>query len=189
MDMHSSTGRSGVVDSDVRTTSCRIPDSASTAETALNTALQFCSDKMKATGAAEVIDCLSRGETTSRSYFNYCLAQQIAAYLGTLDSDVKAVYLFDYDATPEDICFCESTQDILVHLIIWTRRKTAAQNSLLQALDRALIEQYAELMSCAQPRHFLDVHFVEDADVENRMGYGALLSSIHNRPVQVWERA
>jgi hypothetical protein len=44
------------------------------------------------------------------------------------------------------------------------------------------------LIDAPQLAHLLDVQVVEDIDVEERTGYGALLSSVHNRPIQVWER-
>jgi hypothetical protein len=38
-----------------------------------------------------------------------------------------------------------------------------------------------------QLAHLLDVQAVTDEDVENRVGYGAMLSSLHNRPIRIWE--
>jgi hypothetical protein len=29
---------------------------------------------------------------------------------------------------------------------------------------------------------------IDDADVKNRVGYGAMLSSLYQRPIQVWKR-
>jgi hypothetical protein len=29
---------------------------------------------------------------------------------------------------------------------------------------------------------------IDDADVENRTGHGALLQAIYHRPIQIWER-
>ncbi len=105
-----------------------------------------------------------------------------------MDGEVKAVYLYDYDATSEDACFGEMAVPPVLHLIVWAQRKTVALNSLAEALDRALVQNYAELMGAAQLAHLLDVQVVDDADVENRVGYGTLFSSLHYRPIQVWER-
>ena len=80
------------------------------------------------------------------------------------------------------------TPDIIIHLIVWAQRKTGALNSLVAALDRALVQSYADLIGMRQLTHLLDVQVIDDADVENRVGYGAMLSSIHHRPIQVWER-
>jgi hypothetical protein len=73
-------------------------------------------------------------------------------------------------------------------LIVWAKRKTSALDSLVEALNRALVQRYAELIGPSQLAHLLDVQIVNDADVKNRVGYGALLSSLRNRPIKVWER-
>jgi len=177
-----------VVESDVSTAPLRIPDATSAAEAAMDVALHYCCDKAGA-GAIETVKAnLHRADAMSRSYFNYSLARQVAEYLGAFDTDVESVYLFDYDATPEDLCFGEACCDFLVHLIVKVNRPTAAFQSLVQALDSALIRQYAGLMDVEEPAHLLDVQVVSDKDVQQRNGYGALLSSINHRPLQVWER-
>jgi hypothetical protein len=58
----------------------------------------------------------------------------------------------------------------------------------VSALDRALVERYAALLSAPDLVRMLDVQVVDDHDVESCVGYGALLSSTYNRPIQVWER-
>jgi hypothetical protein len=166
----------------------QLPDAASMVETALAKALEFCAEKMGVDSHQAVVDHLRQGDSTACSYCHYGLAKQVAESLGTLDENVKAVYICDYDATPEDLCLGEATQASLVHLVVWARRKTGALNSLVAALDRALVQSYADLIGMRQLAHLLDVQVIDDADVENRVGYGAMLSSIHYRPIQVWER-
>jgi hypothetical protein len=158
----SSVTQTGVVDVEFTAPPLQLPDAASMAEATLAKALEFCA--------------------------HYNLAKQAAEFLGALDENVKAVYICDYDATPEDLCFGEATQASLVHLVVWARRKTGALNSLVAALDRALVQSYADLIGMRQLAHLLDVQVIDDADVENRVGYGAMLSSIYHRPIQVWER-
>ena len=76
----------------------------------------------------------------------------------------------------------------LVHLIIWTQHKTAALDAVMQALDQALVRYYAELAGTPHLQRILDVQVVGDPEVKDRVGYGALLSSIHMPPLQVWKR-
>ena len=52
----------------------------------------------------------------------------------------------------------------------------------------ALLDDVAELLDRPPAASLLDVHMVDDDDVETRTGYGVLLSSIHHLPIQVWER-
>jgi hypothetical protein len=166
----------------------RWPDATSTAELALDEGLTFCARKAGLQDAQEVIEHLRRGDSTVCHYCRYGLAKKLAESIGRLDDNVKAVYTVDYDATPEDRCFSREAQTSSIHLIVWAARKTDALTALVKALDRALVEAYADLIDAPELVHLLDVQVVDDADVEERVGYGALLSSIHNRPIQVWER-
>jgi len=183
----SSTAIVSRVDTELSVPQWRLPDSASTAEIALTEALGFCAQKMRL-GRQAVIDHLRQGDSTACKYCHYSIAKQVAESLGALDENIKAVYVIDYDATPEDMCFGEGTQTSLIHLIVWAERKTSALDSLVEALDCAMVERYADMIGTRQLAHLLDVQVVDDADVKNRVGYGAMLSSLHQRPIQVWER-
>jgi hypothetical protein len=166
----------------------RVPDADSTAEIALTEALEFCAQKMGLAGHQAVVDRLNQGDYNACKYCSYSVGKHVAGSLGALDQNVKAVYIVDYDATPEDLCFCEAVEIPLIHLIVWAERKTSALASLVEALDHALVERYADMIGIRQLAHLLDVQIVDDADVKNRVGYGAMLSSLHHRPIQIWER-
>mgnify|MGYP001122947346 CR=1 FL=1 len=157
-------------------------------KTALNNALKSCAQKMGVTSDETLADWLKMGDSRVHGYFSYALAKQVAECLATLDDQVKAVYLYDYDATPEDVCFGEMKQTPLVHLIVWAQRKTSALNSLVAALDHNLVRNYGDLVQLPQLAHLLDVQVIDDADVKNRSGYGGMLFSLHHRPIQVWKR-
>ena len=177
-----------VVEAKFAASPSRLPNAASTVEIALTQALQFCAQKMGVDGVQAVVDCLGQGDGAACQHCRYSIAKQVGESLGALDENVKAVYVVDYDATPEDICFGEATPTSLIHLIVWAERKTGALGSLVTALDRALARRYGDLTGRPQLSHLLDVQVIDDADVRNRVGYGALFSSLHHRPIQVWER-
>jgi len=164
------------------------PDATSTAQLVLDEALAFCARKADLQDAQMVVEQLREGESLVCHYCRYGLAKNVAESIGSLDDNVKAVYTVDYDATPEDRCFSSETQTSPIHLIVWAERKTDALNALVEALDRALVQVYSEMIEASQLAHLLDVQVVDDADVEARVGYGALLTSMYNRPIQVWER-
>ena len=182
------TRQTEVMDVEFAAPSLRLPDADSTAEFALTRALDFCAQKMGADSVQTAIDCLRQGNSTACQYCHYSLAKQVAESLGALDENVKAVYVVDYDATPEDLCFGEATPTSLIHLIVWAERKTSALDSLVAGLDLALAQKYADLTGQHQLAHLLDVQVIDDADVKQRVGYGALLSSLHHRPIRLWER-
>ncbi len=182
------TKQTGVVDVEFAASPFRLPDAASTIETALTQALEFCAQKMGVDDAQAVIDRLRQGDSTACRYCHYSLAKQVGESLGALDENVKAVYSVDYDATPEDTCFGEAMPTSLIHILVWAERKTGALDSLVTALDLALVQCYADVIGTRQLAHLLDVQVIDDADVKNRIGYGAMLSSLYQRPIQVWER-
>lgn len=171
----------------VQTIEFALSDATSVAETALHKALDFCASKMGLANQAEVIECLRQKQNAACGYFSYSLAEQAAEWLGTWDEDIKAVYLFDCDATPEDVCLGDKAQPTPINLIIWSRRKTSALNSLIGALDSALARSYAAL-GISQHKYALAAYLVDDDDVQNSIGCGAMLSSVHTHPLRVWER-
>jgi hypothetical protein len=159
------------------------------AEGILAQALSYCSHKMGLDGPQAAVERMRQGDGVACGYCLYSIAKQAAESIGTLDGNVRAVYTFQGDATPEDECFGEVAQGApLVHLIVWAQRKTAALCSLVVALDRSLVRAYTSVVDIGQPSGLLDVQVIDDADVENRNGYGALLGSIHHRPIKVWHR-
>jgi hypothetical protein len=158
------------------------------AERSAAQALSFCAQKM-GLDTASAVDRLRQNDRAACQYCMHSLAQQAARILGALDEHLKVAYELDYDATPDDVCFAETpSAPPLIHLIVWTARKTAASDALVSALDRALIQAYARLVDRPPWATMLDVHFVDDAEVENRSGYGALFGSLHHRPIPIWQR-
>jgi hypothetical protein len=165
-----------------------LPDAASTAETIVNQAVKFCADKLRLGDYQMVVERLRRCDESAANYCHYSIAKQVGEALGALDSTVQAVYMVDYDATPEDICF-GTTQGIEpIHVIIRVERKTKALGALVEALDRALVRGYAALLSLENLEHILDAQLVDGVDIKKRVGYGAMLSSLYRKPLQVWER-
>ena len=167
----------------------QLPDAASTAAHIMSQAVAICAEKVGCDDPEGVADRMRQNDGIACKYCLYGIAKEVAASLGSLDENVKAVYTFDLDATPEDICFAEPDGATpLLHLLVWTSRKTAAFSALVATLDRALVQAWAELLDRPPAASLLDVHMVDDDDVETRTGYGVLLSSIHHLPIQVWER-
>jgi hypothetical protein len=160
----------------------------------LTQALAYCARKMSLDGPQPVVERLRQGDSVACGYCLYSIAKQVAETIASLDENVKAVYALDYDATPEDLCFGKAMRGApMVHLIVWTGRKTAALRSLVLALDRTLAQAYATMLGMRPSvegtlASLLDVQVIDDADVASRTGYGALLRSIHHRPIQIWER-
>jgi hypothetical protein len=163
-------------------------DMARTAGVILAQAMEYCAQKMRLDSPQVVVDRLRKGDGKACEYCHYSVAKQVAASMGALDANIKAAYIYDYDATPEDLCFGETGRGLPIHLLVWAERKTAALSALAETLGRALAQNYAVMIGVPQPAHLLDVQVVDDADVERRLGHGALLFSLYHRPVEVWRR-
>lgn len=167
----------------------QLPSVASTAESILNQAIEFCARKIGAGNCATVIGLLLQNDRSACEYCLYGVAKQVAASLGAMDENVREVYVLDYDATSEDLCFgAASPNTRLIHLCVWTEHKTAALDSLVAALDRALAQAYADTIDRRGLKTLLDVQIVDDSDVEQRHGYGAFWTWVHQKPVRIWQR-
>ena len=165
-----------------------VSDVVSMAETALTEALESLARKMRLKNAEAVADRLRQRDHSAWSDFHYDLASQVAEQLGTLDEDVKAAYVDEYDVTPEDSFFGETARTTVIYLIVWVHRKTGALKSLVTALDRALVQSYADLIGTPRLTHLLEVQVIDDGDAKNPVGYGAWLFSDHFPLTEVWRR-
>jgi hypothetical protein len=161
---------------------------ANTSAAIFTQAIAYCAQKLQLDNSQAVIDRLREGDGQVCGYYHYSVARQVAESLGALDENIKAAYIYDYDATPEDVIFGEAERALPFHLLVWVERKTAALKAVAEAWDRALAQRYAEMIGGHQPARLLDVQVADSADVEKRIGYGALLSSLYHRPIQVWKR-
>ena len=166
----------------------RLPDAASTMEGALVKALDFGARKLNLPNPQASLERVREADGKALEYCHYHLAQQVAEALGALDDHVQSVSLFDFEATPEDRALGENADSLPIHLLVWVDRKTSALNSLVAALDRALVKDYADMIGPRRLGHVLDVQVIDSADVASRRGIAALLYSLNNRPIRLWAR-
>lgn len=165
-----------------------LPDAASLAQTILDESCAFCAQKTGLESGDAVLPGLQQGDDSLIRNFQYALARTTARQLGDLDGNIRAVYVYEYDASAEDVCFGQVSPSFLVHLMVWAERKTSALRSLATAVDRALVEAYADSARLPGLRHLLDVQIIDDAEVDQRLGCAALLSSLQNPPLLLWQR-
>lgn len=165
-----------------------VKDLASITEAVMAEAIAYCARKVRLDNSQAVIDRLREGDGRVCEYCNYSLAKQVAASLGALDDNIQAAYLYDYDAPDAGLDAGEVGRALPIHLIVWANRKTAALHAVVETWDRALTQRYSDVVGGHQPVHLLDVHVVDGTDVVGRIGYGAMLSSLHHPPTEVWKR-
>jgi hypothetical protein len=165
-----------------------LPDADGIAADVIAQAFKYCAQKLGLADERAALDCLRSGDAAAGQYCAYGIVQHVAQTLGAWDDHVRSVYVIDYDATPDDLCFACDGRALPVHVIVWTTRKTRALDALIAGLDRALVQHYRGQVEPCGLEHILDAQVIDDADVKGRIGYGAMLVSIHQRPIQVWSR-
>jgi hypothetical protein len=169
--------------------SAPVADAASAAEAALADALDFTAARLALVNRQAVIEQLEARDAQTFQYMNYGLARQVAQTLGMMDQTVRTVYLFDEDAMPEAFILGRRPLALSLHLIAWVERKTQALGALIQALDRSLVAACQIILDSDDLEHVLDVQLVDDGEVQKRIGYAALITSLHNLPMRIWQRA
>ena len=162
-------------------------NSVSTVDSVVTKAVKSCAKRMGFDDTKDLIARMKEGDPEACDYYNYNVAKQLGEVLGSLDKKIRAVYAYDYDdATPEDVCFGSAPPVSLVRIIIWAERKTKAVDALVAALDRAMAQHYSHILGLHDLEHVLDVQVIDDEDVRTHTGYGALLQSVYQPPIQVW---
>jgi hypothetical protein len=120
----------------------------------------------------------------------YGLAEGATNVIVANDGNVQAVYHFEESANPDSETEEALTPDVGVHLLLLVDSNSAALHAFIQSLDGTLAGLMRELPSPALAKRtsILNVIPITQEDVDNKCGYGALLSSMFARPVKLWAR-
>ena len=118
------------------------------------------------------------------------LTQGVAQALAAHDTHVQAVYAYDPSANPDNEIGDDGPLDATLHLLVLVATPSAALQAFIEALDHALTESLHALPSLTfQIREsVLDINLFTPKDVEQRLGYAGLLSSIYAPAIKIWER-
>ncbi len=140
----------------------------------------------------KVIEALREGNCQQCEKLRFSLARQVADYLGTVDSDMRAIYFFDPEYASGDYSSSHAgpSQSSAINLIAWTRTKTSTPPQVIQGLHDALQHACTDIL-CPNASGLcfsLNVALVNDAEVKSRRGYAAMIDSVNVRPTQVWVR-
>jgi hypothetical protein len=158
----------------------------------LEEAIEFCARKTGLKEREKVLEAIRRGECSVCEYLRYALAKGVARYLGSMDDTVKAIYVFEPEyATGMDVAIPGRPNfSPGINMIARVSRKSAALSSVVASLNSALAEECKQL-ACPKANSLcfgLDVEVADESEVLNRTGYGALISSLSVRPMEVWQR-
>ena len=158
----------------------------------IEVAIDFCRRKTGLADRARVTEAISGGDRGVSEYLHYGLAREIADHLGSVDSAVKAVYLYEPEyATYADEPLPERPSfSPAINLIVCVTHKSAALSAVVDILCSSVAQELGRL-ECVGPEEqarVVDVQIVDDDEVLGRSGYGALVSSVHVRPMEIWRR-
>ena len=122
--------------------------------------------------------------------FKYGLAEGATNVIVANDGNVQAVYHFEESTNPDSGTEEALAPEMSVHLLLLVDSNSAALNAFIESLDGTLSGLVSALPSpmLAKRTSILNVIPITQEDVDDRRGYGALLSSIYARPVKLWAR-
>jgi hypothetical protein len=155
-------------------------------------AIAFCAAKTGLQGREQVAAARARADCCVCEYLRHGLARGVAEYLGSLDGTIKAIYTFDPDAAAHMDGHIPDRPRLSpgISLLIWVSHKTAALASLLTSVRQAADEEFRKL-PCPEANalcYMLDTIVVDDQEVRDRRGYGAVVSSYLVPPTEIWQR-
>ncbi|MFN2229837.1 MAG: hypothetical protein ACK2VA_08715 [Anaerolineae bacterium] len=148
-------------------------DMTAVAERVLTRALESCARRMGLEGPQQAAYHVRNGSAVARMYYCSSMAKQVAECLGPSEQNIRAIYAPDYDVLFRDLSSDEEPQaEAMICLLVWTRLKTAALDSLVTAWKRALTEAYRDTIDSQGQVPLLEVQVMDDADVEKHLGSG-----------------
>lgn len=156
-------------------------------------AISFCADKKFIGDYKQTLEALQRGRCDACEYISYSLVRQIGEYLGRMDKTVKAVYAFKPDKTPftqQDGNVTAGKRASGINLIAWVDRKSAALTAIGTTLETCITESRRRIgcVNATPACCNFAMQMVDDGDVHQGRGYGAIIQSTYVRSIQVWNR-
>lgn len=155
-------------------------------------AVEFCAKKSGSNSPEKALKAIGNGDCCVCEYLRYALARQVAEYLGSVDESITAFYSYEpeYATGSDSVGPGYPRTQPAMNLIARVNRKSAALSSVVASLSTALDERLRQL-ACSHANALcreLAIHLADEEDVNRRMGYGALINSLHMGPIEVWRR-
>lgn len=146
--------------------------------------LEYCVKKSSSVDTREVEEKIRNNHGASNSTFRYALAKEICRQLALDHEEIEACYLFGSSLT--DAANVTSDIDLVIKV---TQKSKELENSVIQ-IDRRILNYYKRNMngSAKGLLKMLDVYFVDDSDIRDRIGFATVISSTHSPPIRICER-
>ncbi len=126
-------------------------------------------------------------------FFNrlkYRLSAAVANVLAANDQRVLTVYTYEPTANADDGAGIEMPLDSTLHMLVLVTAPSAALQSFIDSLDRALTMSLKYLPSplFALRDTLLDVNLVTEDEARLGLGWATLLKSVFAPPYKIWSR-
>ena len=159
------------------------------AETIRDDAIAQARQKLGAAQCRTGLDSLLR-RPDFVGYFQHGLASGVVNVLAASDQAVHAVYTYDPSINPDDEVDTCLPHDAAVHLIVVVAAPAAALETLISALDRALVASLKELPSprFAQRESLLVVSLVSRDDIPYDTDCAGGWVGLFAAPLEIWRR-
>jgi len=156
----------------------------------ISRALAFTQQKTRLREREAIVRALQQGQTAAHDYFRYGLAKEIGNYLGQAEATVKDVYLYEPESGTGEVVNGKTSLTKGLELIVWVAGQKDVLLPAIEALDRELTAEYKALLgpTVSSMPGLVTADVIDDQDVQKRVGSGALVSSLHTRPLKVWSR-
>jgi hypothetical protein len=163
------------------------------ADTMVEKAILFCAGKKFTGDTEQTRQALRKGRCDACEYLSYSLVRQVGEYLGSMDRTVKAVYAFKPDRAPlsqQDGNVTAGRRASGINLVAWVDRKSAALSALGTTLETVLSESRRKIgcVNATPACCNFNMQMVDDKEVQEGRGYGAIVQSMYVRSIQVWTR-
>lgn len=158
----------------------------------IENAIMFSAEKNGMTDRDQVVQACARGDCITCEYLRFGLANEVADYLGSMDETIKSVYVYEPETATTMNGNIHDHPSLVpgINMIIRVSRKTAALKSILTSIVSAVEQEFGQL-NCPEANalcNMIDVILVDDHEVEQRTGYGALIGSLFTPPIEIWQR-
>ncbi len=142
--------------------------------------------------STDVLQAIRQGRCDVCCHCSDRLVQMIGEYLGQMDRTVKAIYRYEpeYSLTPPQPGSPAMAHKAGINLAAWVARKSAALQSLGATLESLLTESRLKV-GCRRGTaacYVLDISMVDDRDIDENRGYGAIIQHTLMRSFPAWTR-
>jgi hypothetical protein len=161
-------------------------------ENMVESALEFCVKRTEHADPEAALAAIRAGDCSACHYLRYGLAKSVGSFLGDADPSVLVVYTFEpeYCVGVSDGAGCDMEDTLGINLIAVAGRASEGLFSTIASLEDAVRQAGTKLVcpwgnGCC---YALDVKVTDREQVASKRGYGAVICSVHVRPLKVWDR-